>query len=179
MKTIMEMLAVVSAVTEVKVERLTLTGSRRYGQFIGNREPMAYDGRDVDVVIEWAGTPTEFDARVTNSFAGASLVTNYVHYTPDRQREIVDPDGHLVAVEVVEVYDDVGVSTVCAYGVIDGYTVNFIVLPPRQWEIWRFITDVFDTQWSAFSKLSKFEYKNIFIKLRKGLESTANVFAGK
>lgn len=57
--------------------------------------------------------------------------------------------------------------------------MNFIVLPPRQWEIWRFITDVFDTQWSAFSKLSKSEYKNIFIKLRKGLESTANVFAGK
>lgn len=90
----MEMLAVVSAVTEVKVERLTLTGSRRYGQFIGNREPMAYDGRDVDVVIEWVGTPTEFDARVTSSFVGASLVTNYVHYAPDRQQVIVDPDGH-------------------------------------------------------------------------------------
>ena len=179
MKTIMEMLAIVSAVTEVKIERITLTGSRRYGQFIGSQEPMEYDGRDVDVVIEWNGTPTEFDARVTNSFVGASLVTNYVHYTPDHRREIVDPDGHVVAMEVIEAYENVGVSTVCAYGVIDGYTVNFIVLPPRQWEIWRFITDVFCAQWSAFSKLSKPEYKNIFIKLRKGLESEASIFAGK
>lgn len=170
MKTRLEMLAIVAGITGVEMERLTLTGSRRYGQGICDFKPMEYNGKDVDIVIEWNGGSTEFDCIMTTTCAAQALVTNYAHYW-NEQRPCITVNGAAVG----EAYDE-SQSTVCAYGTIDGYQVNFIAVPTKKWEIWRFITDHIDACWTVYSSLPKQYYVNVFKNLREKMYADARIF---
>ena len=173
MKTRLEMLAIVSGITGVPMQDLTLTGSRRYSAAIASPEPMAYNGSDVDIVVKWGRDVSEFEALFTRG-AASFLVSDF---TSPRLAAILGGNGLVVEqFEASWEYDPTSTASLCAYATIDGYTVNFIVRGARQWAIWRFVTDYFSDNWATIGKLDKDAYKALFRSLRSALTESGTAF---